>query len=658
MAFRKISSSEIDILRGQGCSAQDWNSVSVNDSFDTKAIKNVDFFGIVEIGDLSGKKKLQGGIEKDCGIFNSQIANCRIGDHCLISNVATLANYHVMDDVIIENCKSIIVEGNSGFGNGVELDVLNEGGGRTLPIFDILSSQIAYLLVNYRHDSLFIEKLLSIIADYTNSKKSDYGVIGSGSVIRNSGIVKNVNFGECSNIDNVTHLEDGTVASTKEAPTQIGDGIIAKEFIIQSGSKVDGGALLDRCFIGQGVKIGKQYSAENSVFFANSEGFHGEACSVFGGPYTVTHHKSTLLIAGLFSFYNAGSGTNQSNHMYKLGPIHQGILERGSKTGSFSYMLWPSRVGAFSVVTGKHTSNFDGSDFPFSYITEENGKPQLTPAMNLFTVGTRRDSAKWPARDRRKDSKKYDLIHFDLFNPYTVGKMNRGLTLLRSLSENTPKEQEYVHYKGCYIKRLILKTCSKYYDMAIKIYIGNELIKRLVDLESVSEIKLRLFSVSPNSDDWKDLSGMLVSESALGRMIDIVKKGEIRSVHELDQALQIIYDSYAEENWKWVCHLIEKRYDITISEIGQEHLIQILSDWENASIKFNNMIQKDAAKEFDQSSRIAYGIDTDNEDIITADFEAVRGTYDRNSFVNGLLTENESIEKQVAKLKDFLLLSF
>ncbi|MBN2602319.1 MAG: DUF4954 family protein, partial [Candidatus Marinimicrobia bacterium] len=54
MAFRKISSSEIDILRGQGCSAQDWNSVSVNDSFDTKAIKNVDFFGIVEIGDLSG----------------------------------------------------------------------------------------------------------------------------------------------------------------------------------------------------------------------------------------------------------------------------------------------------------------------------------------------------------------------------------------------------------------------------------------------------------------------------------------------------------------------------------------------------------------------------------------------------------------------------
>ena len=86
-------------------------------------------------------------------------------------------------------------------------------------------------------------------------------------------------------------------------------------------------------------RSGKQFSAENSVFFANSEAFHGEAVSVFGGPYTVTHHKSSLLIAGMYSFFNAGSGTNQSNHMYKLGPVHQGILERGSKTGSFAYLL-------------------------------------------------------------------------------------------------------------------------------------------------------------------------------------------------------------------------------------------------------------------------------------------------------------------------------
>jgi NDP-sugar pyrophosphorylase family protein len=97
-------------------------------------------------------------------------------------------------------------------------------------------------------------------------------------------------------------LEEGTLRSCIEAPVFIGTGVIAKKFIILSGSSVDGGAMLDRCFVGQGVKIGKQFSAENSVFFANCEAFHGEACSLFAGPYTVTHHKSTLLIASLASF--------------------------------------------------------------------------------------------------------------------------------------------------------------------------------------------------------------------------------------------------------------------------------------------------------------------------------------------------------------------
>ncbi|MCD6205730.1 MAG: DUF4954 family protein [Candidatus Marinimicrobia bacterium] len=625
MALRNLSSNEIAILKKQGCTARDWQNIRVKDPFNSAKIRNVYFAGKVEIG-----------------------------NDCLITNVAKLSNYTIADHVTIENCQSVFCEGESGFGNGVELDVLNEGGGRTLTIFDHLSSQIAYLMVNYRHEKTFISKLEKLIGDYVESKKSRQGYIGSYSEIRNSGIIRNVSFGEYAVIDNVVRLEDGTVASTKAAPVFVGDAVIAKEFIILSGSKVDGGALIDRCFIGQGVKIGKQYSAENSVFFANCEGFHGEACSLFGGPYTVTHHKSTLLIAGLFSFYNAGSGTNQSNHMYKLGPIHQGVLERGSKTGSFSYMLWPSRVGAFSVVTGKHTSNFDASDFPFSYITEEGGKPQLTPAMNLFTVGTRRDSAKWPARDRRKDPVKYDLIHFDLFNPYTVGKMVKAVALLQDLAENTAKKQEYAHYKGCYIKRLMLRTCSKYYEMAIKIYIGQELLKRIDGLKSFNEIKSKLFSGKIQADDWKDISGMLVSESTLEKLISDVNSGNISSTDDLSKKLQKTYEDYDQKSWQWTCHLIADRLGTELKDISNDQVKSLVSDWENASVKFNNMILKDASKEFDRNSMIAYGIDSTDEAVIAADFEAVRGDYDGNSFVKGLISENENISMKAKKILTIL----
>ena len=68
---------------------------------------------------------------------------------------------------------------------------------------------------------------------------------------------------------------------------------------------------------------------------------------------------------------NAGSGSNQSNHMYKLGPIHQGIVERGGKTTSNSYILWPAQIGAFSLIMGRHYNNADTSDMPFSYLIED-----------------------------------------------------------------------------------------------------------------------------------------------------------------------------------------------------------------------------------------------------------------------------------------------
>jgi hypothetical protein len=658
MSLRKLNVKEIEILKKHECFADNWETISVKDGFNPENIRIVTFAGNVLLGKFTDKINFPGDLEKHSGIYNSYLQDCEIGDNCYINNVANLVRYNLEERVVIENCATVVTEGTTCFGNGIEIDVLNEGGGRSLPIFDLLSAQIAYMLVIFRHDQKLIKQLTRIIEAYVDTKKATRGSIGKGSKILNTGYIKNVFFGKSAFVQNAVRLEEGTLASTAAAPVHIGDGVIAKEFIIQSGSKVDGSALIDRCFIGQGVKIGKQYSAENSAFFANSEGFHGEACSIFAGPYTVTHHKSTLLIAGMFSFFNAGSGSNQSNHMYKLGPLHQGILERGSKTGSFSYMLWPSRIGVYSVVTGKHYSNFDTSEFPFSYITEEEGKSQLIPAMNLFTVGTRRDTGKWPSRDRRKDQVKYDLIHFDLFNPYTVGKILDGYNLLKSLAEKTPKKQEYVQHKGIRIKRLMLKTCSKYYDMAIRIYIGNELVKRLNgaknNLKSLIDLQEKLFPSDIESiDKWIDLSGMLISENDLKRLTDQIGNNEIQTVDELTKHLKFYYDLYEERNWQWCCRLIENRMEIKPEELTGDKLIQLVKDWETSTIKFNNMILKDASKEFDQTSRIGYGIDGNNE-AVDADFEAVRKSYESNSFVIDLQKETEDISKISKELIEYL----
>lgn len=654
--YRRLLKHEIESLKIQGCSAESWDNLQVKDPFFTGRLNNVTFSGRVKLGSNKGSTEVEAGIFKPSGISGCFIQNCTIGDDVYLSNIGTLANYSVEDHVAVENAGTIRVSGETTFGNGHEIDILNEGGGRELPVFDRLSAQIAYLLVVYRHNKLLVKKLKKIISQYVQSCESDKGTIGRNTKILHSKTIANVNTGPYTTIRGVSLLEEGTIAGNHLAPVFIGEDVWARNFIVLSGSKIDSGAVLSSTFVGQGVQIGKQFSAENSAFFANCEAFHGEACSIFAGPYTVTHHKSTLLIAGLFSFYNAGSGTNQSNHMYKLGPVHQGIVERGSKTGSFSYMLWPCRVGAFSVVMDKHAGNFDTTELPFSYISVEGGKSVLTPAMNLFTVGTARDSQKWPARDRRIDAEKLDLIHFDLLNPFTAGKILNGIELLSELHENTPKTREFVTYKGIQINRLMLRTTKRYYELALTVYLTGALVTRLENesFETLEDIRRIL---KPDADAvrkrWIDLAGMLAEKSRIDDLIETITSGKITTHERLSNALRSIHDEYDESAWIWCVATFKEWKNTDLQKVSKERLIQLISDWKTSSEKYNNMVLKDAEKEFDAFSHIGFGPDGDENEKI-ADFENIRGNYETNSFILGLKEESKNIVKRFERLKNQL----
>ncbi len=657
MEYRHLTREEVNGLLSQNCVSDNWENIEVSIDFSPENIRNTRFEGNIRLGNLSGKLEEGKGSNITCGIFNSYIRDCEIREHVHISDVRNLSNYIVETDVMIANVGSVSADKGSAFGNGTEIEVLNEGGGRELPIFDRLSAQIAYLTVFYRHDQDFISKMLALITNYCSSRRSEKGIIGTGASIRDSLVLRNVIVGSCAAISGASLLEEGTIVSCREAPVIIGTGVIARKFIILSGSGVDSGAILEKTFVGQGVKIGKQFSSENSAFFANSEAFHGEACSLFAGPYSVSHHKSTLLIASYTSFFNAGSGTNQSNHMYKLGPLHQGILERGSKTGSFSYLLLPSHIGAYSVVVGKHYSNFDTSDFPFSYISEGKGRSELTPAMNLFTVGTRRDVDKWPARDRRKDPEKLDLIHFELLNPYIIGKITNGIQILTDLSERTGNKQDYINHKGIYIHRLLLKTTKKYYELAIKIYIGQKVSERLTNLtenSSMSELKVLLDSVrKADNGRWTDICGLLCPSLRVEELLDSVKTRRIDSLEGLEQELKSIYSNYREYTWDWCSALVSRLFGTRPEDMPVESLIGIIADWKTSAVKLNSMILKDAEKEFDPGSRTGYGIDGSQE-VRDADFKAVRGEYDKNKFVTSLQKESVEIEQRADKLISLL----
>ncbi|MFN8259114.1 MAG: DUF4954 family protein [Bacteroidales bacterium] len=660
MVTRAIHKSEIERLENQGCTCDDWTMLMVKEGFNPSAVRNSHFSGNVSLGLFHNLIEVEQDIYRPTGVYNSFIQNSGIDDNCLVSNVNIMCNYQIASNVVLENIGNLIVHGEAYFGNGVKIAVINEAGGRELTMYEDLTAQIAYLMVLYRHDKAFTESIQTLVDNYVDSKKSTFGKIDKNVFITNTKSIKNVNIGESAKIEGANFLENGTVCSSEFSPAYIGFGVTIKDFIVHHGSKIDGNSVINNCFVGQGVQLGKSFTADHSAFFANCEGFQSEVCAVFAGPYTITHHKPTLLIAGLYSFFNAGSGTNQSNHMYKLGPVHQGILERGVKTGSFSYIMWPSRIGAYSVVIGKHLSNFDSSDFPFSYINEADGKTKLIPGFNLFTVGTRRDVLKWQRRDKRYTNDRLDLIHFELLNPHIVGKILNAIKILKRLSDKAPYEQESLTYKGLIILTVMLKNALKYYDLAVKSYIGNEIVHKLADtgnLKSMKTIWSRLDTRDEEiSEKWVDLAGMYIPINKITLLINAIKSSEINTLDSLAEQLRTEYLNYRKYSWAWCANLIKEYFKININQIEPNQLIDILNTWKESSLQLNSLTLKDAEKEFNKNSRIGYGIDAQEESGETSlmDFENVRGKMTDNSFVKSILDENSEISNKYNQLVEVI----
>ncbi|GAO30345.1 DUF4954 family protein [Geofilum rubicundum] len=651
MKFRNLSTEEIAQLERNGCVCRDWSLITVKSDFSASNIRNVQFSGRVSIGLLEKSFTSPGGVPKMAGLYHATIHNCQIGDNVYISQIKNhLANYDIGDDVIIENVDSLSVTEPSAFGNGVRVAVLNETGGREIAMYNELSAQSAYLMAFYRHRPELISRLMHMVDAYVEKTRSDRGKIGTGAHLLNCRTILNVNIGPYAEIEGIYRLTNGSVNSCEEDPAYIGPGVIAEEFITSCGSIVTESTMISKCFVGQGTVLGKQYSAENSVFFANCQGFHGEACSIFAGPYTVSHHKSTLLIAGYYSFLNAGSGSNQSNHMYKLGPIHQGIVERGGKTTSDSYLLWPAKIGAFSLVMGRHYRNPDTSDLPFSYLIENRDESHLAPAVNLRSIGTIRDARKWPKRDRRKSSELLDSIVFNLLSPYSIQKMIQGIKVLKDLKETSGPTSEYYMYNSVKISDTALERGIQLYRLGLVKFLGNGLVKKLELKRYKTDVEMRKALTSDGlegSGEWVDMAGLLVPKEIVLKFVNDLEQGKIESIVDLNGYYREWKENYFFWAWNWIVPRLKEEIGLDVAVAGRDEIDGFVEEWKNAVVLLDEMMYKDARKEFTLKSQTGFGIDG-SADTRATDFENVRGEFTSHPAVKDIL---EHIDKK-SKLAD------
>lgn len=512
--MRTLTRQEITTLENQGCSSTNWNDLLVEETFTPEHIRETRFSGKIAL-------------HSDVHIFNS----------------------------------TLISTSHSTFGQGIEVNVLDETGGRSVLVHSGLTSQSAYIQCLWRYHHAAVENLRNLIRKSVESSLTDTMTIGKGTSICDCRHVSDVQVGDNATLIAIDYLEDGTVLHD----AQIGPSVIGRHFIVSPFSTVTDAAQLDYVFVGQGVKIGGGFTAEHSLFFTGCEMFHGEACAYFGGPFSVSHHKNTLLIACMTSFFNAGSGSNFSNHLYKSGPIHYGILRRGCKMASDAHLIFPSHIAPFTTLFNEPKPFQNTSKQPFSYLSPKGVKEGI----NLFRLSPYRDQDKWRKRHAKFDQgkKDSDLLHFDILSPYTIG-------LIRERAND-----------------------NDYYRAILYIYVAQYVQKgRATDL-----------------DQWVDVGGMMTSHHVMVTCMRQLADGKIDALDDFYEQLKRIYEDYDNLNAQYAtslaCQLLDKE------EITDEEILTLRDMARPYREQRDKAVLDDARKEYTfPISSITFGLDgTEND---------------------------------------------
>ncbi|MCF0191513.1 MAG: DUF4954 family protein [Marinilabiliaceae bacterium] len=394
--------------------------------------------------------------------------------------------------------------------------------------------------------------------------------------------------------------------------------------VIAPNARVVTNSILKNCYVGHDTYI-EDFSAENCVIADNCQLTHGEAVAVFCGPFTVSHHKSTLLIAALYSFYNAGSATNASNHHYRLGPRHQAVYCRGVKSGSGSYVLEPAHIGDFSMVVGHHRGHPDTSKLPFSYLVEKNEQTYVFPAQNLKSVGMWRDIAKWPSRSKGKSAIQAD---FDINHPYFISRLFAEAELLKTLYETA--SGDIIIYEGCRIQKIMIPRAER---------LCRDMAEALLLSRYCASSKKNVSSTVNSDERWIDVCGTFFPSGMISNFEEEIIQGKYSSISEVANAMVTLYEDSQACAEEWVVSMIKSHF--RLKSISDDVLRPIVEKCRRFLVGHIESLLSDASRESGSRMNVSYGIDGTNDDMMK--------DYNR---IHDNLTKDA--EKSVEVLRDYI----
>jgi hypothetical protein len=441
--LRALAAAEIKQLEALGNTADDWSRVRVVDGFDPRRVQHCSFHGDIALGRFAGQTRLTADLELPTGVYRSTIANGVVGHESLVRNVGTLVNFVLGRGALVSDCGSVACDGETSFGNGQEISIAIETGGRELPIYAEIDVEVASIVARARSHPERLKAFAAAVAEYTRRATSQRAIIDQQAVVRLTPTVRNAYIGPHAAIDGATLIADSTILSSADEPVHVASGACVTRSLVQWGSHVTTMALVDSSVLTEHSHVERHGKVTASVVGPNSGVAEGEVTACLLGPFVGFHHQA-LLIAALWpeGKGNVGYGANVgSNHTSKA-PDQEFWPGEGAFLGLGVNIKYPADLSRapYTIIASGVTTLPQKVTFPFSLINHPSSAfPHLSPAYNeiipawlltdnMFTL--KRNEGKYKARNKATRTN----FEFDVFRPAIVDLMASACRRLRAVA--------------------------------------------------------------------------------------------------------------------------------------------------------------------------------------------------------------------------------
>jgi len=689
--WRHLNSSEIEALVKNDNTALSWDNILVTDEFDPMMVKNNKFYGFVRIGRLTDNGLQYHDLRLSCGITNSSIHSCDIGDDCAIHNVHYLSHYIIGDRCMLFNIQEMSCTDHAKFGNGIIkegesenvriwLEVMNETGCRKVLPFDGMLAADAYMWAKFIDDVKLQDRLKAITQDSFDNRRGFYGTIGAGTVIKNSNILKDAKIGSCCYIKGASKLKNVTINSSDKEPTQIGENVVLVNGIVGYGCRIFYSVIAVRFVLGSnsnlkyGARLMNSYMGDNSTI---------SCCEVLHNlifPAHEQHHNNSFLIASVVKGQSnlAAGATIGSNHNSRSNDneIEAG---RGFWPGLCTSVKHSCKFASFTMLAkGAYPAEM-WNPFPFSLLSndEKNGELHVMPAFswlyNMYAMA--RNNWKFNTRDNRVF--KVQNIEFDAYAPDSMeeaiearklldlwvakawlrkqGKSLDGLTnesLIetgRKLLNGDPTQISELEVFGEGMEKSkrkvrILKPYDSYhaYGDMIVYYAVRNILTYMENNENASFQSLSEMFDGERKRVWFNLGGQLMSIDDFNQLRSDIKEGNINTWKEIHHRYTEIWKRYPMDKLRHA--YLSLRHVLGVETISQEDWNNVLNRGIDIQNYVFDQVYKTRQKDYENKFRRATFASED-------EMLAAWGPLDENSFIVQQRKETKEFVERVQALK-------